>query len=90
VVKIYVIIVYDVNIDRVSKVCNYLRRYLLWVQNSVFEGELTESQFMSVENGLKKIIDTSTDNIRIYIVRTKDAIKVKSIGIDKANLDTII
>ncbi|MGC8726253.1 MAG: CRISPR-associated endonuclease Cas2 [Thermoplasmata archaeon] len=90
VVKIYVIIVYDINVERVSKVCNYLRRYLSWVQNSVFEGELTESQFMNVEKGVKEIIDMDTDNIRIYIIRTKDAVKVKSIGTDKAHLDTII
>ena len=29
----YVIIVYDVEQKRVQKVCNFLRRYLCWVQN---------------------------------------------------------
>jgi len=86
----YVIIVYDVSVERVSKVCNFLRCFLSWVQNSVFEGELTESQFMRVESGLKDLIDETTDSIRVYIMRSKDVVKVKTVGLEKANLDTII
>ena len=32
----YVIVVYDVGVKRVGKVCKYLRQHLNWVQNSVF------------------------------------------------------
>lgn len=38
----YTIVVYDVGEKRVAKVCKYLRTVLQWMQNSVFEGELTE------------------------------------------------
>jgi len=86
----YIIIVYDVSGERVSKVCNFLRSYLSWVQNSVFEGEITESQLMRIENGLKNIIDENTDSIRIYIMRIKDVMNVKTLGIEKANLNNII
>jgi len=86
----YIIIVYDVSFERVSKVCNFLRSYLSWVQNSVFEGEITESQLMRIENGLKNIIDENTDSIRIYIMRIKDVMNVKTLGIEKANLNNII
>lgn len=86
----YVIIVYDVSVERVSKVCNFLRCFLAWVQNSVFEGELTESQFMRIESGLKEIIDESVDSVRIYVLRSQDAVKVKTIGVEKAQLGTII
>jgi CRISPR-associated protein Cas2 len=86
----YIIIVYDVSVERVSKVCNFLRSYLSWVQNSVFEGEITESQLMRIENGLKNIIDENTDSIRIYIMRIKDVMNVKTLGIEKANLNNII
>jgi CRISPR-associated protein Cas2 len=37
----HIILVYDVGEERVGKVCNYLKRYLPRVQNSVFEGDLT-------------------------------------------------
>ncbi|MEN2993717.1 MAG: CRISPR-associated endonuclease Cas2, partial [Thermodesulfovibrio sp.] len=39
-----VILVYDINEKRVSKVLKTCRKYLHWVQNSVFEGELTEAK----------------------------------------------
>ena len=48
----YVIIVYDVNVERVNKVKSFLRQYLYWIQNSVFEGELTRSEFRKVSDGL--------------------------------------
>jgi CRISPR-associated protein Cas2 len=86
----YIIIVYDVSVERVLKVCNFLRSYLSWVQNSVFEGEITDSQFMRIENGLKNIIDENIDSIRIYIMRIKDVMNVKTLGIEKANLNNII
>ena len=36
----YVIMVYDVSVQRVAKVLHIGRRYLTWVQNSVMEGPL--------------------------------------------------
>ncbi|MGC9058775.1 MAG: CRISPR-associated endonuclease Cas2, partial [Candidatus Nanoarchaeia archaeon] len=59
----YVIVVYDVNVSRVTKVCQFLRQYLNWVQNSVFEGELSESQLEEVKVGLKEILDLEQDSI---------------------------
>jgi CRISPR-associated protein Cas2 len=38
----YVILVYDVNEKRVAKMLKLCRRYLNWIQNSVFEGEISE------------------------------------------------
>ncbi|MFB6271715.1 MAG: CRISPR-associated endonuclease Cas2, partial [Salinibacter sp.] len=47
----YLILVYDVEQERVAKVCQYLRQHLHWVQNSVFEGELTKAQIERVKAG---------------------------------------
>ena len=47
----YVIIVYDIDVKRVAKVCKYLRQHLNWVQNSVFEGGLTKAQLCASEIG---------------------------------------
>ncbi|HMX39907.1 MAG TPA: CRISPR-associated endonuclease Cas2, partial [Saprospiraceae bacterium] len=38
----YVIAVYDVGEKRVGKMLKLCRRYLNWIQNSVFEGELSD------------------------------------------------
>ena len=37
----YLILVYDVSHNRVAKVCKAMRQRLTWVQNSVFEGEVS-------------------------------------------------
>ena len=76
----YVIIVYDVSVKRVGKVCKLLRQYLTWIQNSVFEGELTESQFLDVKTKLKRIVKESEDSIFIFTNRYK--LKKTVIGIE--------
>lgn len=38
----YVILVYDCGEKRVAKMLKLCRKYLNWIQNSVFEGEITE------------------------------------------------
>ena len=45
----YLILVYDVGVERVAKVCKTLRRRLTWVQNSVFEGEVSEADFKKIQ-----------------------------------------
>lgn len=86
----YVIIVYDISVDRVSKVCNFLRRYLVRVQNSVFEGDLTDRQFADVEYGLKQIIEKKEDSVRFYVIRSQDLVKVSNMGVEKGEQCTII
>ena len=44
----YIILVYDIQVERVAKVCKYLRQHLNWIQNSVFEGQLTKAQMARV------------------------------------------
>jgi len=86
----YAIIVYDVGVERVTKICNFLRCFLSWVQNSVFEGELTESQFLRIKEGIKEIIDKNIDSVRIYTMRSKDVFKTEIIGIEKASTEPFI
>ena len=86
----YVIIVYDMNVERVAKICQYLRRYLDWVQNSVFEGELTDSQFKRIRHDLKEMVHEDVDYVRIYTFRTKEQVKVETMGVLKADTGCII
>lgn len=62
----YVIIVYDIKVERVNKVKSFLRQHLFWIQNSVFEGEVSRSEFQKIKNGLLDIIDEEEDSIIIY------------------------
>lgn len=90
VVTLYVIIVYDVGIERVNKVRVYLKQYLNWVQNSVLEGELTEAEYMKVMNGLKDVIDESVDNVICYKTKDRKYLAIDEIGTKKAEITTII
>ncbi|MEM1513409.1 MAG: CRISPR-associated endonuclease Cas2 [Candidatus Thermoplasmatota archaeon] len=86
----YVIVVYDVGVERVSKICSFLRCFLSWVQNSVFEGDLTESQLLRVKEGIKEIIDKNSDSVRIYTMRSKDVFKMEILGIERASTEPFI
>ena len=65
----YIILVYDIEVKRVAKVCKYLRQHLNWIQNSVFEGQLTKAQFARVKSGLAEITDPEKDSVIIYQLR---------------------
>ncbi len=86
----YVIIAYDVNVDRVNKVKKFLRRYLSWIQNSLFEGELTDADLEEVKMGLKDLIDEQEDMIVIYRFRSKNAMKREVMGTDKSSAGEIL
>lgn len=86
----YIVLVYDVDVSRVPKVCKFLRRYLHWVQNSVFEGELRESQLEEVRWGLKQLIDPETDSIYLYQVRDARWLNKEIIGQERSPTDAII
>ena len=53
----YVIAVYDVEEKRVSKMLKLFRRYLHWVQNSVFEGAITEVKLKELQDKALAIMD---------------------------------
>lgn len=85
----YLIIVYDIKVDRVNKVKGFLRTHLNWIQNSVFEGEVTQSEMEIIKKGLKKIINKSEDSVIIYRFRSDKAFERNVMGIEKAPIDTI-
>jgi CRISPR-associated protein Cas2 len=90
VVILYVIIVYDVGVERVNKVRIYLKQYLNWVQNSVLEGELTEPEYLKIMKGLRDVIDESQDNVICYKSRDKKYLAIDELGTKKAEITTII
>ncbi|ADL06868.1 CRISPR-associated endonuclease Cas2 [Thermosediminibacter oceani] len=66
----FIILVYDVGEKRVAKVLKICRKYLTWVQNSVFEGEITESAYKKLKLELKRAIVEDEDSVIFYILRT--------------------
>lgn len=72
----YVILVYDIKTDydgqrvlnRTFKIC---KKYLSHIQNSVFEGELSESQIIKLKYELDAIIRKDIDSIILFKSRNE-------------------
>lgn len=62
----YVIAVYDCGEKRVGKMLKLFRRYLNWIQNSVFEGEITDVKLSELKMRAKKIMDKDTDSLIFF------------------------
>ena len=86
----FVIIVYDMGVERVTKICQYLRRSMDWVQNSVFEGELTDAEYKRIQHDVKELIEADVDSVRFYTFRTKDQVKIETLGVEKADIGCIV
>jgi CRISPR-associated protein Cas2 len=86
----YVILVYDVNEKRVSKMLKLCRKYLNWIQNSVFEGEITEVKLKELKHKIGDIIDEETDSIIIFRSREQKWLDKEIIGKDKNPVTTFL
>jgi len=72
----YVVLVYDISGDgngqrilgRVFKIC---KKYLTHIQNSVFEGEISESQIVKLKAELSKLIRKNLDSVIIFKSRSE-------------------
>ena len=86
----FVILVYDANEKRVQKFLKICRKYLVHVQRSVFEGEITEAQLKRLVNELENIMNKSEDSIVIYKFRTKKYYERQTLGIEKPSSEEFI
>lgn len=86
----YVILVYDIDQRRVGKMLKLCRIYLNWIQNSVFEGEITEVKLKELIQKAKKIMDTDYDSLIIFKTRQEKWLEKTIIGRDKNALDMIL
>ena len=89
--RMYYIITYDIaQPKRLPKMLKLMRRYLNWVQNSVFEGYLTERQAMDLEKEIKGIIDKKEDSVIFYALRNEEVFKRNVMGIEKNAITNFI
>jgi len=86
----YYILVYDVNVKRVSKMLKLVREYLNHVQNSVFEGELTDAQLEELKYNIRELMNEEEDSVIIYCVGSKRWSNREVLGIEKNDVDNFI
>lgn len=86
----YVILVYDIGERRVVKMLKLCREYLNWIQNSVFEGEITEVKLKELISRAKKFMKEEEDSLIIFKSREERWLEKEIIGQEKNDLDIFI
>ena len=86
----YYILVYDINVKRVAKMLKLVREYLNHVQNSVFEGELTNAQLEELKYKIKDLMNEQEDSVIIYCVGSKRWSNREVLGIEKNEVDNFV
>ena len=84
--NMYVILVYDINLENkegqrvlrnVFKTC---KKYLVHIQNSVFEGELLESQAIKLKAELDRYIRDDKDGVILFKSRNQRWLEKEFLG----------
>jgi CRISPR-associated protein Cas2 len=86
----YVILVYDIGEKRVGKMLKLCRRYLNWIQNSVFEGEITEVKLKELKIKAKEIMDLDYDSLIIFNIGNHRWLDKEVVGKERSSLDIFL
>lgn len=86
----YIIAMYDVGERRVGKMLKLFRKYLHWIQNSVFEGEISEVKLQELKIKALRIMDEESDSVIIFKSRQEKWLEKEIVGQERKELDNII
>ncbi|MFD1874310.1 CRISPR-associated endonuclease Cas2 [Hymenobacter bucti] len=86
----YIILVYDMKQQRVGKMLKLCRRYLHWIQNSVFEGEISEVKLAELLAKARTIMEEEEDSLILFKSRTQQWLEKQVVGRERSALDTIL
>lgn len=86
----YIILVYDIGEKRVGKMLKLCRKYLHWIQNSVFEGEITEVKLKELISKAKEIMNEDTDSLILFKSRNESWLDKEIIGQEKNSTDNFL
>lgn len=86
----YVILVYDAGEKRVGKMLKLCRKYLNWIQNSVFEGEITEVKLNELQLLASDILNKEEDSLIIFSSRQESWMQKQIIGKERCSTDQFL
>lgn len=86
----YVIAVYDCGQKRVGKMLKLCRRYLNWIQNSVFEGEITEVRLEELKTAAQNIMNEEKDSFIIFKTRQEKWLDKEVVGKERNSLSNFL
>jgi len=81
----YAFLFYDVNEKRVNKVFKVCKKYLSHFQKSVFRGDLTPANLISLKKELNKVINKKEDFICILMLMNNNIFCEEILGVNQNN-----
>ena len=86
----YFVAAYDVDERRVAKMLKLFRQYLTWVQNSVFEGELTEAQYAELKAEAEALMEPDHDSVIFWNVRAESYCDRETLGVERGTTGRLL
>lgn len=86
----YVILVYDFGEKRVGKMLKLCRKYLHWIQNSVFEGEISEVKLKELVQKANGFMDKTEDSIILFKHPSQIMMDKEVIGDERSSTDIFL
>ena len=66
------------------------RKYLSWIQNSVFEGDITEVKLKELKIKAQNIMDEEEDSLIIFSSRNEKWLDKEIIGKERSSIDNFL
>jgi CRISPR-associated protein Cas2 len=85
----YVFLFYDIGEKRVNKVFKICKKYLKHHQKSVFRGDITPSQIISLRDELKKVINKQEDFVTMIKMFNSASFNEETIGTNHSNAEAL-
>ena len=85
----FIILVYDIGEKRVGKMLKLCRRYLNWIQNSVFEGEISDGALAELKANAHQIMKED-DSLIIFTSRNARWLEKEIIGKSRGETDVFL
>lgn len=86
----YVILMYDIGEKRVGKMLRLCRKYLNWIQNSVFEGELSDVKLKELKILAGEIMKKEEGSLIIFSNRQSNWMEKDIIGKERGSIDQFL
>lgn len=86
----YVILVYDFGEKRVGKMLKLCRKYLNWIQNSVFEGEISEVRLKELLSIAKGFMESEKDSVIVFKGSAKSSLEKEIVGKECCSIDNFL
>ncbi len=92
----YVIAMYDINTEtkagrrRLRQIFKLMKKYLIRIQNSVFEGEITKAKFEEMKLKVNDRIDSTIDSVIFFKSRDIKWMDKDICGFEKDDTDNFL